>query len=242
MAAFLCISLFCIPHVTNIYLCASVAMLAYVVCFIVISSRWRSRMPLRPRLVISDLPLWWLRVPPWSRVCLSYGDCVCHGGRARFFRYVLFAFVAVTCNIVISQFMCRCMVYSNSFSTDFFLSSVFSTNVFACGLSELNDVGDLSQRCLADKLPEIVLGSRPDSTTLTYLNGFKRWRAWARRFPEITVLPATPAYVSLYLLSVMQPSNSPAPVQNALYSIRWAHEIAGLNFPTIHALPQKVVE
>ena len=225
----MCISLFCIPHVTNIYLCASVAMFAYVVCFIVISSRWRSRMPLRPRLVISDLPLWWLRVPPWSRVCLSYGDCVCHGGRARFFRYVLFAFVAFW--FILIRFL----------RTFFFL--LYSVQMFsACGLSELNDVGDLSQRCLADKLPEIVLGSRPDSTTLTYLNGFKRWRAWARRFPEITVLPATPAYVSLYLLSVMQPSNSPAPVQNALYSIRWAHEIAGLNSPTIHALPQKVVE
>ena len=32
-------------------------------------------------------------------------------------------------------------------------------------------------RCLAEKLPEIVLGSRTDSTTLTYFNGFKRWRA-----------------------------------------------------------------
>ena len=108
--------------------------------------------------------------------------------------------------------------------------------------AELNDVKAPSLRCLAEKLPEIVLGSRADSTTLTYLNGFKRWRAWANRFPEVAVLPATPAYVSLYLLSVLQASSSPAPVQNAFYSIRWANDIAGFDSPTNHTLPQKVVE
>ena len=56
------------------------------------------------------------------------------------------------------------------------------------------------------------------------------------------MLPATPAYVSSYLLSVLQASSSPAPVQNALYSIRWAHDFAGFDSPTNHTLPQKVVE
>ena len=96
------------------------------------------------------------------------------------------------------------------------ISSVFS-DVFASPMwAELNDVKAPSLRCLAEKLPEIVLGSRADSTTLTYLNGFKRWRAWANRFPEVAVLPATPAYVSLYPLSVLQASSSPAPVQSDL--------------------------
>ncbi|XP_068742580.1 uncharacterized protein [Montipora capricornis] len=62
------------------------------------------------------------------------------------------------------------------------------------------------------------------------------------KFPEITVLPATPAYVALYLLGVLQASTSPSPVQSALYSIRWAHDIAGLESPTSHTLPQKVLE
>lgn len=64
----------------------------------------------------------------------------------------------------------------------------------------------------------------------------------ASKFPEITVLPATPAYVALYLLSVLQASTSPSPVQSASYSIRWAQNIAGLESPTSHALPQKVLE
>ena len=114
------------------------------------------------------------------------------------------------------------------------ISSVFS-DVFASPMwAELNDVKAPSLRCLAEKLPEIVLGSRADSTTLTYLNGFKRWRAWANRFPEVAVLPATPAYVSLYLLSALQASSSPAPVQNAFYSICWAHDVAGFDSLTNH--------
>ena len=56
------------------------------------------------------------------------------------------------------------------------------------------------------------------------------------------MLPATPAYVSLYLLSVLKASSSPASVQNAFYSIRWAHDIAGFDSLTNHTLPQKVVE
>ena len=53
---------------------------------------------------------------------------------------------------------------------------------------------------------------------------------------------AAPAYVSSYLLSVLQASSSPVPVQNAFYSIRWAHDFAGFDSPTNHTLPQKVVE
>lgn len=123
-----------------------------------------------------------------------------------------------------------------------FVSFVFA-DVFASPMwAELNHVEDPSLRRLAEKLPKVILGSRADNTTLSYLNAFKRWRSWACKFPEITVLPATPAYVSLYLLSVLQSSMSPAPVQTAFYSIRWAHEIAGFESPTSHTLPQRVLE
>ena len=123
------------------------------------------------------------------------------------------------------------------------LSLCFSPNVLSSPMwTELTHVQDPCLRRLADKLPEVVLGSRADNTTLTYLNGFKRWRSWASKFPEITVLPATLAYVALYLLGVLQASTSPSPVQSALYSIRWAHDIAGLESPTSHTLPQKVLE
>ena len=122
-------------------------------------------------------------------------------------------------------------------------SLCFSPDVFSSPMwTELTHVQDPYLRRLVDKLPEVVLGSRADNTTLNYLNGFKRWHSWASKFPDITVLPATPAYVALYLLGVLQASTSPSPVQSALYSIRWAHDIAGLESPTSHTLPQKVLE
>ena len=83
-------------------------------------------------------------------------------------------------------------------SFSFVFSDVFASPMWA----ELNNVKAPSLRCLVEKLLEIVLGSRADSTTLTYLNGFKRWRAWANRFPEVIVLPATPVYVYLLTCSV----------------------------------------
>ena len=91
------------------------------------------------------------------------------------------------------------------------LSLCFSPNVFSSPMwTELTHVQDPYLRRLADKLPEVVLGSTAYNTTLTYLNGFKGWRTWASKFPEITVLPATPAFVALYLLSVLQASTSPS--------------------------------
>ena len=96
---------------------------------------------------------------------------------------------------------------------------------------------DRSHPCkgsLPTPLSEVVLGARVDNTTLTYLNGFKRWRSWASKFPVITVLPAAPAYVALYLLSVLQTFNSLSLFQSPLYSICWAHDVAGLQSRTSH--------
>lgn len=118
--------------------------------------------------------------------------------------------------------------------------SFFRLDVYSCPMwSELSHVQTLVVS-FGKLLPEVVLGSTADSTTITYL--FRRWRSWASRFPEVSVLPATPAYVALYLLSVLQVSTSPAPVQTALYNNRWAHDLTGFQSPMIHKLPQKVLE
>ena len=123
------------------------------------------------------------------------------------------------------------------------LSLLFFPDVFSSPMwTDLTHVQDLYLRRLADKLPDAVLGAGADNTTTTFLNGVKRWRSLASKFPEITVLPAAPAYVALYLLSVLQASTSPSPVQSALYSIRWVHDVAALQSPTSHRLPQKVLE
>ena len=105
-----------------------------------------------------------------------------------------------------SYVLCLSLVLSFAlfFSYQPLFASFVSTDVFSSPMwADLNHVKDPSLRRLVEKLPEVVLGSRADNTTLSYFNSFKRWCAWACKFPEVTVLPATPAYVSLYLLSVL---------------------------------------
>ena len=123
------------------------------------------------------------------------------------------------------------------------LSLLFFPDAFSSPIwTDLTHVQDPYLCSLADKLPDVVLGARVDNATLTYLNGFKRWRFWASKLSEITVLPAAYAYVALYMPSVLQASTSPSLVQSAFYSIRLAHDVAGLQSPTSHTLPQKVLE
>ena len=170
-------------------------------------------------------PYIWSRAPRWPLSCYLMYLC----DSCMFFHYTLRAFPFSAPFFLVHLFPFLSPYIESIWSP---ISSVFS-DVFASPMrAELNDVKAPSLRCLAEKLPEIVLGSGADSTTLT----------WANRFPEVAVPPATPACVSWYLLSVLQASSSPASVQNAFYSIRWAHDIAGFNSPTNHTLPQKVVE
>ena len=159
--------------------------------------------------ILPGPPYIWSRAPRWPLSCYLMYLC----DSCMFFHYIL-PHVSFFCSFFIVHLLHFLRPYIESIWS--FISSVFQMFFASPMWAELNDVKAPSLRCLAEKLPEIVLGSRADSTTLTYLNGFKRWRAWANRFPEVAVLPATPAYVSLYPLSVLQASSSPAPVQSGL--------------------------
>ena len=55
----------------------------------------------------------------------------------------------------------------------YILSLLFFLDVFSNPMwSDLTHVQDPYLHCLADKLPEVVLGARADNTTLTYLYSF----------------------------------------------------------------------
>ena len=172
-------------------------------------------------------PYIWSRAPRWPLSCYLMYLC----DSCMFFHDILRAFPFSAPFFLVHLFPFLSPYIESIWSP---ISPVFS-DVFASPMwAELNDVKAPSLGCLAGKLPEIVFGSRADSSTLTCFNGFKRWRGWFNRFPEVAVLPATPAYVSLYLLSALQASSSPAPVQNAFYSICWAHDVAGFDSLTNH--------
>ena len=119
---------------------------------------------------------------------------------------------------------------------------ISSSCVFSVFLAwHISSLPFVLSRLLLQTSSPALFGARADNTTLTYLNGFKRWRSWASKFSEITVLPAATSYVALYLFSVLQASTSPSLVQSAFYSIRLAHDVAGLQSPTSHTFPQKVL-
>ena len=59
---------------------------------------------------------------------------------------------------------------------------------------------------LTDSLPDVVHHSKASATCLKYKRGFERWRCWATTFSEVTVLPASSVYVTLFFLTLIQDS------------------------------------
>ena len=46
----------------------------------------------------------------------------------------------------------------------------------------------------------------------------------------------------LYLREKVESCNSPAPIESAVYAVRWVHEIAGISSPTESSLVKQVLE
>ena len=76
-------------------------------------------------------------------------------------------------------------------------------------------------------IPDTVLASKADGTICNYLSGFKRWKLWAVS-KGVCHLPANPFQVAVYLQCLMEGASPPSPILNAVYSIDWAQQLAGL--------------
>lgn len=100
------------------------------------------------------------RSPTDIVACASVATLSCY------FMYLCIAVCFFTLHITARFFFVFLVLILSLMVFCFFISSVFPDVFKAPPL-----------RCVAEKLPETVLGSRTDSTTLTYFNGFKRWRA-----------------------------------------------------------------
>ena len=80
----------------------------------------------------------------------------------------------------------------------------------------------------ASLVKSTVLGSKADGTVRTYLGGFRRWKRWASS-NHVCRFPANPFQVAIYLQCLLQDAKFPSPVLNAVYSIDWAQQMAGLS-------------
>ncbi len=92
----------------------------------------------------------------------------------------------------------------------------------------LAELQDPVLRRLADSLSSTVLHSRADNTTRNYMYAFQRWKLWAEPRQEVTVYPVREVHFALYLQHLGETTQSKSAVEEAVNTIGWVHQIAGL--------------
>ena len=102
--------------------------------------------------------------------------------------------------------------------------------------------GTLAEKVIL--LPGLIRDSRAKNTAKSYNRGFQRWRNWvlANGLGGKNILPAKVFHVALYLVSLIQTSNSPSPVVNAFYSLKWFHNMLDIESPTDSRLVSNILE
>ena len=95
---------------------------------------------------------------------------------------------------------------------------------------------------LGSRLQATVLLARAPGTVNMYDRAFRKWREFALRKKELSYFPANPMHVAFYLQYVLESTRSSASgsVDIAFYSIKWAHESAGLVSTTDNLLVKRV--
>ena len=86
-----------------------------------------------------------------------------------------------------------------------------------------------------------MLNSKAKSTTRKYLGTFRRWKSWASNH-SLKALPAAEQHVAFYLQHVAETSSSRAVVEEAVYALAWAHDLAGVASLTTGILVQTTLQ
>ena len=107
---------------------------------------------------------------------------------------------------------------------------------------EISGIQDPELKELSESLPLVVLQSRAPSTVKKYSGAFLRWKRWAlSKTADISVLPANPLHVALYLTFLIQKSSTSAPVEEAVNALSWAHQVALTQDPTRCAIVRETM-
>ncbi|CAH3128854.1 unnamed protein product, partial [Porites lobata] len=101
---------------------------------------------------------------------------------------------------------------------------------------------DPDLQSLSARLQTTILSARAPATVSMYDRAFRRWKEFALSKHELSYLPANPMHVAFYLQYVLESTRSSSSVDTAFYSIKWAHELAGLLSPTDNPLVNRVRE
>lgn len=86
-----------------------------------------------------------------------------------------------------------------------------------------------------------LLQSRSENTNKKYYYSFKRWEQFIVKEGGKSI-PASPIHVALYLTYLLDKGSSSSVVQSAVYGIKWAHSVQGLQDPTDNSFVLNLVE
>ena len=96
-------------------------------------------------------------------------------------------------------------------------------------------------RSLAEAIPSIIIQNWAPSTVRKYSAAFSTWQKWAE--PRgIKVFPTSGPEFSLYLLHLLQTTESLASIQAAAFGVAWAHGKACLPSASHHTLVKQLLE
>ena len=73
------------------------------------------------------------------------------------------------------------------------------------------------------------------------MGAFRRWKSWASN-QSLKVLAAPEQHVALYLQHIAETSSSKAVVEEVVYALAWAHDLAGVVSPTTGILVQTTLQ
>ena len=116
----------------------------------------------------------------------------------------------------------------------FYFADVFSSSMWS-DLRAAVPQGSSALQSLASSLPDVVLASRAPSTSSKYFSSYNRWRPWAREH-GLTVFPASPFHFAFYLRHLMTGAKTASPLESAVHSITWFHQLGGEPSPSDHPL------
>jgi integrase len=120
----------------------------------------------------------------------------------------------------------------------FHISDVFTEGIWKTA-KELNS-NKLEN--LLESLPKFQMCCKAPSTTQKYKNEWLKWKKWESSHFEESCFPVPPLFISLYLRDKFDSCNSCSPITAAVYGIKWAHELAGVDSPTDHPFVKQTVE
>ena len=93
---------------------------------------------------------------------------------------------------------------------------------------------------LANSLPDVALAGRAPSTSSKCSSTYIRWKSWAQDH-GFSAFPASPFHFALYLSYLMTEAKTASPLESAVHSIAWIHQLGGEPSPTEHPLVKSVL-